>query len=49
MILKYALQIFQDIQEFDREGYNVIIAEGINEKNLGLAVMNRIRKACGDV
>lgn len=42
-----ASNLFRIFREFDREGYNVIIAEGINEKNLGLAVMNRIRKACG--
>lgn len=43
-----ASRLFHLFREFDAEGINVIIAEGIPEKGLGLAVMNRIRKAAGE-
>ncbi len=42
-----ARRIFNLLREFDREDVDVIIAEGMPEKGLGLAVMNRLRKACG--
>jgi L-threonylcarbamoyladenylate synthase len=29
----------------DRKGFDAIILEGVDEKGLGLAIMNRIRKA----
>jgi len=35
------------LREFDLEGVDVIIAEGIPTQGLGLAVMNRLRKASG--
>ena len=42
-----ASRLFRIFREFDSEHYDIIIAEGIDEKALGLAVMNRIRKAVG--
>jgi len=42
-----ASRLFYILREFDAEGVDVIIAEGISEKGLGLAVMNRLRKAAG--
>jgi L-threonylcarbamoyladenylate synthase len=42
-----ASRLFGIFREFDSEGYDIIIAEGISEQGLGLAVMNRIRKAAG--
>ncbi|MFA6636741.1 MAG: L-threonylcarbamoyladenylate synthase [Candidatus Omnitrophota bacterium] len=42
-----ASRLFSIFREFDGEGYDIIIAEGIPEQGLGLAVMNRIRKAAG--
>jgi len=42
-----ASRLFHILREFDSEDVNVIIAEGIPEKGLGLAVMNRLRKAAG--
>ena len=42
-----ALRLFHLLREFDEEGTDVIIAEAIHEKGLGLAVMNRLRKAAG--
>jgi L-threonylcarbamoyladenylate synthase len=35
------------LREFDIENVDVIIAEGIPNEGLGLAVMNRLRKAAG--
>lgn len=42
-----ASRLFHMLREFDAENVNMIIAEGIPEKGLGLAVMNRLRKAAG--
>ena len=42
-----AKNIFKALRELDRRGVDVIIAEGIEERGLGLAVMNRLRKAAG--
>ena len=42
-----AKNLFGSLREFDLEGVNVIIAEGISTEGLGLAVMNRLRKASG--
>jgi L-threonylcarbamoyladenylate synthase len=42
-----AYRLFRVFREFDSENYERIIVEGIEEKGMGLAVMNRIRKAAG--
>ncbi|MFC1549023.1 L-threonylcarbamoyladenylate synthase [Candidatus Omnitrophota bacterium] len=42
-----ASRLFHLFREFDAEGVDVIVAEGIPEMGLGLAVMNRLRKASG--
>lgn len=40
-----AKHLFRLLREFDEEKVDIIIAEGIPLKGLGLAVMNRLRKA----
>ena len=42
-----AKNLFRLLREFDLEGVDVIIAEGVPAEGLGLAVMNRLRKASG--
>jgi L-threonylcarbamoyladenylate synthase len=42
-----AQNLFRLLREFDSEGVDVIIAEGVPAEGLGLAVMNRLRKASG--
>ncbi|MCS7125258.1 MAG: L-threonylcarbamoyladenylate synthase [Candidatus Bathyarchaeota archaeon] len=42
-----AQNLFRLLREFDLEGVDVIIAEGLPTEGLGLAVMNRLRKASG--
>ncbi len=42
-----AQNLFRLLREFDEEGVDVIIAEGVPAEGLGLAVMNRLRKASG--
>lgn len=42
-----AKNLFRLLREFDSESVGVIIAEGIPPEGLGLAVMNRLRKASG--
>jgi len=37
--------LFRLLREFDEEKVDIIIAEGISPKGLGLAVMNRLRRA----
>lgn len=45
--IEVARNVFRALRELDKAGVDVIIAEGIEEKGLGLAVMNRLRKAAG--
>ncbi|MEM2103496.1 MAG: L-threonylcarbamoyladenylate synthase [Candidatus Bathyarchaeia archaeon] len=42
-----AKNLFRLLRELDAEGVDVIIAEGIPSEGLGLAVINRLRKASG--
>jgi len=42
-----ATRLFHILREFDEKNVDVIIAEAIQEDGLGLAVMNRLRKASG--
>jgi len=42
-----AKNLFGLLREFDEEKVDIIIAEGVPLKHLGLAVMNRLRKASG--
>jgi len=42
-----AKNLFRLLREFDLDGVDVIIAEGVPTEGLGLAVMNRLRKASG--
>ena len=42
-----AQNLFSLLREFDAEGVDVIIAESVPTEGLGLAVMNRLRKASG--
>ncbi|MEM3399728.1 MAG: L-threonylcarbamoyladenylate synthase [Candidatus Micrarchaeia archaeon] len=40
-----AKNLFRVLREFDDEKVDVIIAEGIEDRGLGLAIMNRLKKA----
>lgn len=42
-----AKSLFRLLREFDEEEVEVIIAEGVPSEGLGLAVMNRLRRASG--
>ena len=42
-----ARNLFADLREFDSENVDVIVVEGVPLEGLGLAVMNRLRKASG--
>lgn len=42
-----AAELFYLLRDFDRTKPDVILAEGIDESGIGLAVMNRMRKAAG--
>jgi L-threonylcarbamoyladenylate synthase len=42
-----AANLFRLLREFDEENVDVIIAESVSTEGLGLAVMNRLRKAAG--
>lgn len=42
-----AANLFRLLREFDEENVDVIVAEGVATERLGLAVMNRLRKASG--
>jgi len=40
-----AANLFAILRSFDKEGFEIIIAEGLEEHGLGLAIMERLRKA----
>jgi L-threonylcarbamoyladenylate synthase len=40
-----AKKLFSVLREFDGRGMDVIIAEGVEEKGIGIAIMNRLEKA----
>ncbi len=42
-----AHNLFGLLREFDSEGVDVIVAEALPMEGLGLAVMNRLRRAAG--
>ena len=42
-----AANLFRLLREFDEENVDVIISESVSTEGLGLAVMNRLRKASG--
>jgi L-threonylcarbamoyladenylate synthase len=42
-----AQNLFRLLREVDAEGVDVILAEGVPSEGLGLAIMNRLRKASG--
>lgn len=44
---KAAEKLFSALRSFDEEKVDIIIAEGCATKGLGLAIMDRLRKACG--
>ncbi|MCD7975436.1 MAG: threonylcarbamoyl-AMP synthase [Phascolarctobacterium sp.] len=43
-----AAGLFHFLRNFDRTGPDVILAEGVDEKGMGLTTMNRMKKAAGD-
>jgi len=40
-----AANLFSTLRSFDKEGFEIIITEGLEEHGLGLAIMERLRKA----
>ena len=42
-----AANLFSILREFDREGVDIIIIEGVIEEGIGMAIMDRLRKAAG--
>ena len=42
-----ASRLFHVLREFDEDKVDVIVSEGIAEEGIGLAVMNRLKKAAG--
>ncbi len=42
-----AKSLFKTLREFDESGFDVVFVEGIEPTGLGLAIMNRLRKAAG--
>jgi len=40
-----AANLFSILRSFDKEGFEIIITEGLEEQGLGLAIMERLRKA----
>jgi len=46
--LELAEKLYDYLRRFDQENVDVIVAQGVSEDGLGLAIMNRMRKAAGN-
>lgn len=46
---KVAKNLFNALREFDEEDVELIIAEGCKEEKIGLAILNRLRKASSSI
>lgn len=44
---EYAHNLFSTLRKCDKQGYDVLIAEGVTTEQYGLSVMNRLTKAAG--
>jgi len=44
-----ARNLFSNLRRLDRLGYELILCEGISESGIGMAVMNRLRKAASKI
>ena len=42
-----AQSLFEALRSFDDLGVNIILSESFEEKGLGIAIMNRLKKSCG--
>jgi L-threonylcarbamoyladenylate synthase len=42
-----AAAIFDALRQFDKQKVDIIYAEALSEDNIGMAVMNRLKKAAG--
>lgn len=42
--INMARNLFKDFRDADKKGFDIIIVKSIQEKNLGNAIMNRLRK-----
>ncbi|MDO5717779.1 MAG: L-threonylcarbamoyladenylate synthase [Tissierellia bacterium] len=47
-IREMARVLFSKLRDFDRMGVDIILAEGVEEKGLGFAIMNRLKKSAGN-
>ncbi|MFW9930439.1 MAG: L-threonylcarbamoyladenylate synthase [Candidatus Thorarchaeota archaeon] len=47
--LKYLASImFHEFREMDRKNINIILVQGVSNRGIGLAIMNRLRKSAGN-
>lgn len=44
---KAAHQLFADLRELDRQGYDIILIKALSQEGLGFSVMNRMLKSAG--
>ena len=42
-----AHNMFKCLRQVDKYNVNIVIIEGVDSKGLGLAIMNRLVRACG--
>jgi len=47
-LVTVAKNLFRVLREFDDAGVDVVLAEGLETTGIGLAIMNRLRKAAGN-
>ncbi len=44
-----ASRIYHLLREADRQGYQLVLVEGVEERGLGMAIMNRLRAAAAEI
>lgn len=47
--IKIARELFQKLRDFDKNSTEIILVSGIEQSGLGLAIMNRLRKAASKI
>lgn len=45
----FAKRMFSKFREMDKKGYDIILVEKIKEEGLGVAIMNRLKKAASEI
>jgi L-threonylcarbamoyladenylate synthase len=46
---KFAKEIFSKFRDCEKDGVDIILVKGVDEKGIGMAIMNRLRRAASEI